>query len=183
MPYIAHMPLNNKPSAFQKRHPVSADEVRRALEASASGERYDNGVVVKDGIIDLTSGPGWVYFIVSGDDQAVKIGWSRNPHQRGATLQTGHIGALKFLGIIPGSRLEEAQLHRVCRKHRLNGEWFSFPPLEHVLVRAIRKHGFSPESDASAAKSRSIPEQRKTKKALALEKYKELGILGDDYEK
>lgn len=63
-----------------------------------------------------------VYFIECVGAQAVKIGWSVDPFERLAHLQTGSPFELKMLLTRSGGDEEERQLHR--RFAHLRGEWF-----------------------------------------------------------
>lgn len=71
----------------------------------------------------LTAG---VYFIRSGE--AVKIGMSKDVPGRFRALRTMSPLPLELLGVIPGGRDEEAQLHRQWAGQRLHGEWFKATP-------------------------------------------------------
>jgi hypothetical protein len=55
----------------------------------------------------------------------VKIGFSANPEDRLAALQTAHPRKLLLVGFMPGSLAEEKFLHEKFSHLRLNGEWFS----------------------------------------------------------
>jgi hypothetical protein len=68
---------------------------------------------------------GLVYFIQSGDDGPIKIGFTRNLAARLRQLQTGHPAKLRVLRAFRGDERLEAWLHRHFAAHRLNGEWFT----------------------------------------------------------
>ena len=64
-----------------------------------------------------------IYFVRSGD--YVKIGFSDKPQDRIKNLQTANPGKLSVLGVINGSRENEADLHKAFSKYRIgSGEWF-----------------------------------------------------------
>ena len=67
---------------------------------------------------------GHVYFVQAGEGGPIKIGWSQDVAQRIAGLQTAQAEPLRLLGTLPGTRLDEARVHRVLDHHRLRGEWF-----------------------------------------------------------
>ena len=76
-------------------------------------------------IIPPTESVGLIYIIRSGE--RVKIGWARNAEKRRAELQTGSPDRLEIVVIFPGTRVEEAQLHRRFARDRCNDggqEWF-----------------------------------------------------------
>lgn len=75
---------------------------------------------------------GFVYFVSSG--LAVKIGYSVDPTQRFAALQTSHPAKLTLLGRIPGTRELERDLDDRFAKYRRVGEWFT---ADDALVDAI----------------------------------------------
>lgn len=81
---------------------------------------------------------GFVYLI--GHTEAVKIGFSeRHPRfARLGQLQTGHDQHLQILGLVLGTRDDEARLHRQFAKHRRKGEWFS--PVDEIF-RYFREYG------------------------------------------
>lgn len=65
-----------------------------------------------------------VYFIQQGESGSVKIGYSKNPAQRLATLQTGHSEPLHMRAMAPGSMAQERALHDRFSHLRVSGEWF-----------------------------------------------------------
>lgn len=67
---------------------------------------------------------GHVYFIQQGDGGSIKIGYSKNPAQRLASLQTGHSESLHMRAIAPGSMAQERALHDRFSHLRVSGEWF-----------------------------------------------------------
>lgn len=73
------------------------------------------------------SAPEFIYFIQREDTGAVKIGLSKDPTRRLATLQTGNEFELKLRHLIPGGLPEERQLHQRFAPARIRGEWFGGP--------------------------------------------------------
>lgn len=65
-----------------------------------------------------------VYFIQQGESGSIKIGYSKNPAQRLATLQTGHSEPLHMRAMAPGSMAQERALHDRFAHLRVSGEWF-----------------------------------------------------------
>lgn len=76
---------------------------------------------------------GGVYFVKSGD--VVKIGFSINVMQRLTGIETHCPTAVELIGLIPGGRREERQVHRQFRHLRVHGEWFRLvPPLTDFIA-------------------------------------------------
>jgi hypothetical protein len=69
---------------------------------------------------------GVIYFLRSPELGAVKIGKTKNLHQRRTQLQTGCPETLILAGWVPGYTRQEKTLHRYFDASRLVGEWFSF---------------------------------------------------------
>jgi hypothetical protein len=67
-----------------------------------------------------------VYFAEA--DGRIKIGWSRKVATRVAQLQTGSPVPIKLLGVTPGGRSLERELHHRFAADRLTGEWFTATP-------------------------------------------------------
>jgi len=85
-------------------------------------------------------GRTFVYFI-RDEFGATKIGISADPHQRVATLQTGHPEALYLHNTVPcrsgaDARAVEGDLHDCFARQRMNGEWFDLD--DRQLRRALR---------------------------------------------
>lgn len=75
-----------------------------------------------------SEGKDYVYFI-GGDVGAIKIGRSRRPEERLASLQCGSPIPLRILAVAPGSPNLEWYYHTVqFHKFRLHGEWFERSP-------------------------------------------------------
>ncbi len=66
-----------------------------------------------------------IYFIQSGSNGPIKIGYSANSLKRRlAALQTAHPEALYVLGFVEGDRSLERILHQRFQSYRKEGEWF-----------------------------------------------------------
>ena len=70
------------------------------------------------------SDPTFIYFIQSGEDGPIKIGFSGSPDRRVPQLQTGNPRELLLRHVIPGDTAIERQLHSRFEPARIRGEWF-----------------------------------------------------------
>lgn len=77
---------------------------------------------------------GWVYFIREGRKGPIKIGYATNPQTRIYNIQCGNPRALRFIGMVPGTRDDESEWHRLFARLRIGGEWFR---PAHDLLSAI----------------------------------------------
>lgn len=81
---------------------------------------------------------GFVYFVRSGD--FVKIGWSQSPDIRLAAIKNASPHDIAVVGVHPGSRADETNLHRKFLLHHHRREWFRWAPeIQHVAT-----YGFDP---------------------------------------
>lgn len=71
---------------------------------------------------------GVVYFIQSGEDGPIKIGWSEDVIRRLAELQTANAHPLRVLGTVPGTLQDEATMHQRFAHLRMEAEWFQNDP-------------------------------------------------------
>lgn len=72
------------------------------------------------------SAAGYIYVIRARESGRIKIGHSRDPKRRLAQLQSASHEKLTLLTpSFPAPRFVERELHRVLRKHRVRGEWYS----------------------------------------------------------
>lgn len=69
---------------------------------------------------------GYVYFVRSGEDGPVKIGYAADVLERVHGLQAGNPELLTIVRIVSGSRNVEARLHRHFADIRIRGEWFKY---------------------------------------------------------
>jgi hypothetical protein len=86
-------------------------------------------------------GKSYVYFI-AGDDTPIKIGFSSQPHERLAILQTAHWTKLSIVAMAEGTLSDESAFHRRFANHRLHGEWFDRHP--DILAEIDRLNGKAP---------------------------------------
>lgn len=70
----------------------------------------------------------WCYLIQAGDEGPIKIGFSRDPHERLIALQTSHPEQLYLRASIAGPASNEAVLHAFYSREHLRGEWFRPSP-------------------------------------------------------
>lgn len=70
----------------------------------------------------------WVYFIESKDSGLIKIGYSINPKQRFGSIKTMSPEHLELIGMMPGGKTEESELHKRFGESRAHGEWFTSSP-------------------------------------------------------
>lgn len=74
-----------------------------------------------------------LYIIVSKVTGSIKIGRTSNIEQRLTTLRTGNAYPLKLILLLENQGKEEKYYHKLCRKYRLEGEWFSLDSLAAAL--------------------------------------------------
>lgn len=67
---------------------------------------------------------GSLYFVHSGAQGAVKVGFAVNPTARLASLQTGNPGKLSLGSEIPIHSDAEAAFHDFMKPHRIAREWY-----------------------------------------------------------
>lgn len=72
-------------------------------------------------------GKSYVYFI-RGEGTPIKIGFSHQPNERLAILQTAHWCRLSIVAKAEGSLADEREYHDRFAAHRLHGEWFAPHP-------------------------------------------------------
>jgi T5orf172 domain len=73
--------------------------------------------------------PGYVYFILNQDNQAIKIGFAKDVRKRLKALQTSSSCQLRLMGAIKTensltANTLEVSLHKRFNALRLSGEWF-----------------------------------------------------------
>lgn len=84
---------------------------------------------------------GSIYFIVTGEDAAMKIGFTKgDPTIRIAALQTGCPTEIELLGYLPGSLHDERALHRRCSESRIRGEWYRIEGEAYHAMIAAAEH-------------------------------------------
>lgn len=75
-----------------------------------------------------------IYFIQNQRTLALKIGFSDNVRARYRSLKTASSDYLRLVGVIPGGRGFERDLHETFALQRLAGEWFSVDPELAALI-------------------------------------------------
>lgn len=88
------------------------DERALAISTEASFQRHN------------PEDAGWVYFVMSGENGLIKIGWTADLRKRVLELRSQNAGALHVLGAIVGSNVLERQYHEEFAPLRHHGEWF-----------------------------------------------------------
>jgi uncharacterized protein YozE (UPF0346 family) len=83
---------------------------------------------------------GIVYFVLSRDTGAIKIGFTAGPiEKRLSSLQTAHPHKLQLLASISGNKEYETELHERFSPFRLRGEWFQAHPELLDFIAVISK--------------------------------------------
>jgi len=83
-----------------------------------------------------------VYFALSADESAVKIGHSKSPKKRISTLQCGNSRKLSLYSTRSGGKDMEDSLHKAFAHQRIRGEWFRWTP----EIEAVANGGDVPDS-------------------------------------
>lgn len=68
--------------------------------------------------------PGFIYAIAAPGSDRVKIGFAGDPRLRLAQLLTASPDDLAIIGVVPGSKGDEACVHRRFRHLQIRREWF-----------------------------------------------------------
>ena len=84
--------------------------------------------------IPLHERDGHVYFVESGTDGPIKIGWSQDVERRIAELQVANAHKLRLLGVVPGTMQKESDLHATFAHLRMEAEWFQNSPEIHEYL-------------------------------------------------
>jgi len=71
---------------------------------------------------------GKIYFVQSGPDGPIKIGFSRSHHNRFDHLQAHNARKLRLLALLDGTYEKEKEIHERFASIRLHGEWFEPAP-------------------------------------------------------
>lgn len=84
---------------------------------------------------------GLIYFVQAGPGGPIKIGWTQNWDGRVANLQTANPERLELVGTLPGTRRDEARLHRRFAHLSTGGgeEWFRNVEEIHEFLRTAVK--------------------------------------------
>ncbi|MFN7883281.1 MAG: GIY-YIG nuclease family protein [bacterium] len=99
-------------------------------------------------LIDIDDKRGWVYCIRDHVAEAVKIGFSADPHRRLMQLQTGSAGRLHLVGAVFTARKAEKHLHWTFEDLNIGGEWFA--DQSGALTAELRKAFLGDESTFNA---------------------------------
>ena len=84
-----------------------------------------------------------IYFILDPAAAAVKIGFTRSPgNRRFKQLKTGNPKPTVLLGMIPGSKTVEREIHDHFQPQRLRGEWFHYGDVVKLQVLGILQDGW-----------------------------------------
>lgn len=118
------MPKTSRPKDSTQPSRLRLDS---ALKASSAQKAHLSVAAV--------SGPagrdGFVYFLRRNTDNAVKIGWSKEPLERWAYIERRGDVEVDLIANFPAQRFVESELHDRFARYRLDGEWFaSHGPLE-----------------------------------------------------
>lgn len=113
---------------------------------------------------------GTIYFIRAGREGPIKIGWTASPRSVGRRLSTLQIGCpdrLALVGLRPGSKADEAALHKQFAECRIGGEWFW---ASHALLREVGVNLDWPEDWEEVLTNRASYEDR-TRADILLEAF------------
>ena len=72
-----------------------------------------------------------IYFIRGKESGNIKIGYSTNPKQRKANLQTANYEELEFIGLMDGTIKDESKLKKIFLEFNIRGEWYR--PVTEIL--------------------------------------------------
>lgn len=94
---------------------------------------------------------GFVYFVQGATTGAIKIGFTVNPKQRVASLQSSAPEPLCLLGSVPGDENLERVIHSAFAESRLRGEWFrpSWALLEFIKLAPVDLAGALDDIEAT----------------------------------
>jgi hypothetical protein len=70
---------------------------------------------------------GYVYFISTANERAVKIGWSRNVAISLRNLQAANPERLRLVGVVQAGKAKEAEYHKRFSGQKIRGEWYLLP--------------------------------------------------------
>ncbi|MFZ1148503.1 MAG: GIY-YIG nuclease family protein [Xanthobacteraceae bacterium] len=78
--------------------------------------------IVGDRVIFDSDTRGYIYFLQQGD--RVKIGFSKNPFTRPASLRTGMASQPTTMLAVAGRKRDETRIHARLNAYRVSAEWF-----------------------------------------------------------
>jgi hypothetical protein len=64
-----------------------------------------------------------IYFILSPEQKAFKVGVALTPGMRRSILQIGNPQKLKIDFCIKGTQRKESEIHKKLAKYKIRGEW------------------------------------------------------------
>lgn len=67
----------------------------------------------------------YVYFVESSKDKFIKIGYTRQIHDRLKSLEKEY-GELNLIGLMHGDKKKESEVHSLFANQRMYGEWFTY---------------------------------------------------------
>lgn len=74
-------------------------------------------------VLEMSS--GYIYLMLSEEQDAGKVGWSREyPTDRLVKAQTNNPAPLVLDIVVMGNRIAEGALHEALASRRIRGEWF-----------------------------------------------------------
>ena len=111
-----------------------------------------------------------IYFIQSGYFGPIKIGFTAvNAERRLNALQTATWEKLELLGIIPGKRDFEHQLHQHFKNYVIRGEWFwPVSPLIAYINRSCYRPQIEPTEPKTIDTTKLMDAENKFRAAQAL---------------
>lgn len=81
---------------------------------------------------------GWMYFIASDAQKAVKIGFATDVYQRLKTLQSGNPDRLRVMGSVPALLGAETHLHRILKARAIRLEWYPLSGFMEALTDELQ---------------------------------------------
>ena len=152
------------------RRPIVADLTERIEQAKAERAR-----VAADG--DVEQREEVIYYVRDGEH--IKIGWTTDLRRR---LKRGFKPGGKLLASHPGTRADEARLHRQFAAYRTHGnEWYApMPSLLHHIEMVKQKHG-EPEDIEVGPAPVTIPQPREKQYVAGKRFIKPGGVLYGKY--
>lgn len=94
--------------------------------------------VVSIGKSETCPAPGFLYFISSDEQGAVKIGFGTEPYMRLKTLQTGNPYELTLRAYVPATQEAEKAIHAELKGMRLRLEWYADDDFTWMLMDEIQ---------------------------------------------
>lgn len=119
----------------------------------------------------MSENSGYVYFIQSGENGPIKIGFTKNIENRMRALKTSSPYPLVLIGYFKSNRKLEKQLHRQFKEHKTkkNGEWF-LPNAE--LLNLIEKAEKPPGLKSTESEQGEIYFSKKPKSKIKKKKHR-----------